>query len=73
MALRKQIVFLEDKISHLGFGVLGYPVLVGEEMILDSFSPLFGSLFSRKGEEKESKRGKLGFEDFKRIKVMKLS
>ena len=41
MALREQIVYLEDKISHFGFGVLGHPVLVGEETILTSFSPLF--------------------------------
>ena len=41
MALREQIVFLEDKISDFGFGVLGHPVLVGEEMILAYFFPLF--------------------------------
>ena len=41
MALREQIVFLEYKISHFGFGVLGHPVLVAEEKILVSFSLLF--------------------------------
>ena len=41
MALREQIVLLEDKISHFGFGVLGHPVLMGEETILASLSPLF--------------------------------
>ena len=41
MGLREQIVFLEDKISHFGFGVLGHSVLMGEEVILASFSQLF--------------------------------
>ena len=41
MALREKIVFLEYKISHFGFKVLGHPVLVGKETTLAFFSPLF--------------------------------
>ena len=41
MALREQIVLLEDKIFHFGFRVLGHLVLGGEETLLASFSPSF--------------------------------
>ena len=49
ITLRQTIVILEDKISHFGYGVLGHSVLVGEETILASFSPLFWLSFLKEG------------------------